>query len=49
MSRSNGKGQGHQGQKRAVYSHYPPAVEEWSHLLHDVILLRARFGGLHYQ
>jgi len=35
MSRSKVKGQGHQGQKRAVHSQHPAAWTEWNALVAD--------------
>jgi len=39
MSTSKVKGQGHQGQKRAVHSHHPAAANEWFVLLHAALKL----------
>ena len=38
MSRSKIKGQGHQGQKCAVHSHYPPAATEWNALAANSVI-----------
>ena len=46
MSRSQVKGQGHQGQKRVVHSHHPPTAMEWSRLLRAARYNALSTGGL---